>query len=237
MQVSNTLWVCLSIYLAYLVIMLLVINYMYKKFAFLNNPKIRNNPDLPAFERKDYKDWNRFHMFIGAALLFPIRVVTLIGISVLLYIFFLIITLCFCTCDPLKIKSSVYMNLIHFLKRFLARMNLFIFGYYWINYKEIEPAPKDTLYFNNYGENKYSTVIMNHVHFVDGFFLSLLKNPVCFIANSKVKSMPVVGFLIKCCQSIFVDRSSKESKARALVMLKERVPKIKNNPGSKFCLS
>ena len=214
--------------------MLFYIYYLFKKLSFLQRHEITDNIHLPAFERKDYKNWNKFYFYLGAILLLPIRCFLMIIIFTFACIFCILIYLLFCRCKKNAKPSKAYVKIVSFFSRVFSRLILFTFGFYWISHKEIIPNEEDTRYFYDYGENRYSTIISNHVNFTDPFYFLSSAFESCFISNIKVKDIFVIGFLSKVLQTIFVDRSSSESKLKCIEDLKERVKIVKKNPECKY---
>lgn len=234
MAVSVTGWVFLGVYLVYCLFMAFYVVHFHKKLRFLQRHEICDNIHLPAFQRKDYRNWNRFYFFLGAVLLLPIRLLALLTLLLMYYLIMRLLTLLFCYCDFSKKQSKAFIRISAFIARVIGRSMMFCFGFYWISEEEVVADQEDTRYFYDYGEVDYSVVISNHVHFFDSLYFLASKVQASFIANIKVKSMPLVGFLLTIMQTIFVDRSNPESRKKCILDLKQRIQKIKASPESIF---
>ena len=230
MAISTAAWVALGLYLAYCLAMLLFVLYFHRKMRFLLRHEITQNVHLPAFQRNDYPRWNRLYFFLGAVTLLPVRVFCLLVVIGLFYLIIKVLPWLFCLCDLSQKQSRAFICIVSFIARVVNRLVLFFFGFYWIQEEELEADEEDARYFYNFGENSYSTVIANHVHFLDGVFFCASSVRPCFIANISVKSYPVMGFICQVFQTIFVDRSDQESKIQAVRDLQSRIQRIKKDP-------
>ena len=114
------------------------------------------------------------------------------------------------------------------------RIILFLWGYFYIQYKKQEIDISLYPYFELIDDVKEATVICNHTAFVDIMFFLAQSRPVCFISNEAVKNYPFVGIIAKTIQCVFVNRISKESRAKCFEDLKERVKNAQENPKSRF---
>lgn len=222
--------VLLSLYGAYALWALVYVCYLYKKLSFLSHSQITSNPKYPALNRTDYQHWNRFHFFLGAAIVFPIRIIMLM-VVVIPVVLILRLCGCFC-CVDISGKGPRKGCMLWFFTKLIqcaARMCLFIMGFYWITTKKIKPQLENVEGLDDWGNWPQAVMIGNHVTYTDGFF-HVYNGPNSFIAGHQLKEFPMFGFICKVIQFIFVDTRSKESRAKTFTMLEERIDNIGKNP-------
>lgn len=222
--------VLLSIYGAYALWALIYVCYLYKKLSFLSHPKITSNPDFPAFNRTDYQYWNRFHFFLGAAILLPIRVILLLVVVVPIA---MILRLCGLLCcvdmSGKGPRKGCLISMFSKIIQWAARLCMFIMGFYWITNKTAKPKLENLEGLDNFGKNPQAVMIGNHITYIDGFY-HVYSGPRSFIVGQEVKGFPLFGFICRVIQFIFVNQRDKESRARTFEVLEERIDNIGKNP-------
>uniref|UniRef100_A0A1J3DPJ0 Lysophospholipid acyltransferase LPEAT1 n=1 Tax=Noccaea caerulescens TaxID=107243 RepID=A0A1J3DPJ0_NOCCA len=98
--------------------------------------------------------------------------------------------------------------------RFLSRVLLFVFGFYWIH--ESRPDPKTTSSeIDQKGEEvaeeepeRPGVIVSNHVSYLDILYHMSASFP-SFVAKRSVGKLPLVGLISKCLGCVFVQREAK----------------------------
>ncbi|CAA7039378.1 unnamed protein product [Microthlaspi erraticum] len=98
--------------------------------------------------------------------------------------------------------------------RFLSRVLLFVFGFYWIH--ESRPDPKATSSeIDQKGEEvaeeepeRPGVIVSNHVSYLDILYHMSASFP-SFVAKRSVGKLPLVGLISKCLGCVFVQREAK----------------------------
>lgn len=222
--------VLLSLYGLYLLWALIYVCYIYKKLAFLKSPEITSNSKYPGFNRIDYQYWNRFHFFIGTAILLPIRISLLIAL--VLPIFLVIRLSSLICCVDTSGRGPRKGCIIAFITKFIqwaSRLCLFIMGFYWITFKKKKPNPENLEGLDDYGNWPQAILIGNHVTYTEAFY-HIFRGPNSFIAGQEAKNFPMFGFIIRVIQFIFVNTKDKESRSKTFELMEERIDNIGKNP-------
>ncbi|CAI0558800.1 unnamed protein product [Linum tenue] len=107
--------------------------------------------------------------------------------------------------------------------RFLSRVMLFVFGFYWISesFRDLEqeqspPQGKSSSEDQNEGKNQLQrperpgATVCNHVSYVDILY-HMSSSFSSFVAKRSVAKLPLVGLISKCLGCVFVQRESKSS--------------------------
>lgn len=147
---------------------------------------------------------------IFGIVLVPVRVVLMLLTLILLLIYLELAVLGADTTIPL---SDMRRRCLVTPIKVASRCLLFIYGFYWISEKYIEPLPEDK------GKPRASAVIANHSGYMEILFMAA-RTGCCFVAKAALAKMPLYGTLMRCSQCIFVDRGSGKSHASA--QIKER---------------
>ena len=232
----STAWlILLSVYALYAIFLVFYILNLFKRMSFLNDDKIKFNDDLPGFTRKDFSKWSRFHFYVGALILLPIRSLMIFPTILFTYIILKVLSLLFCTFNYKGKLNPCFKFLCTLVVTCACRFILFASGFYWISYNRKTPQAINSLYFENLGEVKHANIICNHTSWIDIFFFLSQPKSVGFISNKQVKDYFLIGTIAQIIQCVFVDRKNSESRKKCFVDLKNRTKNIKSSPkGSVF---
>lgn len=73
-----------------------------------------------------------------------------------------------------------------------------------------------------FADNKYATVISNHIGWIDIFYLAYLTNS-AFVAKASVRKAPIVGPICELINTVFIDRGGdKEARDKAVKAIEAR---------------
>ncbi|GAB2291315.1 Lysophospholipid acyltransferase lpeat1 [Dionaea muscipula] len=165
-------------------------------------------------------------LFLGLAFvtLLPLRIVLAFGT---LFVYYVICRVCTLFMSPNREgdQQEDYAHLRGFRRhiivhsgRFLSRLILFSFGFYWIpvRYRDnnLQSADKsgDENKNNDLAEQpkRPGAIISNHVSYLDILYHMSSSFP-SFVAKRSVAKLPLVGIISKCLGCVFVRRESKSS--------------------------
>ncbi|KAG0495407.1 hypothetical protein HPP92_000098 [Vanilla planifolia] len=174
-----------------------------------------------AFVRKDvYGIMGRGELPTLEKVILGIAVVTLVPIRVAMGIFLLVVyyVICrFCTLFSTPNREDEQEDYAHMTGwrrevvvrcgRFLSRVMLFNFGFYWIRethlsedeHREISDESK-----------RPGVIVSNHVSYLDILYHMSSSFP-SFVAKRSVAKLPLVGIISKCLGCVYVQRESKSS--------------------------
>ncbi|KAF4363264.1 hypothetical protein G4B88_016075 [Cannabis sativa] len=151
--------------------------------------------------------------------LVPIRLV--VGMTVLM-LYYLICWTCTLSLAPNRNEDEEeledYAHLCEWRRdvivscgRFLSRVMLVVFGFYWINETS---DPESNIENGNRDQSERlirpGAIISNHVSYVDILYHMSSSFP-SFVAKRSVSRLPLVGLISKCLGCVFVQRESKSS--------------------------
>ena len=99
--------------------------------------------------------------------------------------------------------------------RVLARLNLFCLGFHWITV--IDRRSK----LERQKGHCARIMVANHVTFLDGMLFTYLEMPSIAVTQF-VAHMPIVGTMIRACQPLLVDNTTREGRRKAKRDLRDR---------------
>lgn len=111
--------------------------------------------------------------------------------------------------------------------RFLSRVMLFVFGFYWIKetYRILDSKSSDEAE----ESGRPGAIISNHVSYVDILYHMSSSFP-SFVAKRSVAKLPLVGLISKCLGCVYVQRESKSSDFKGVAaVVTERVREAHEN--------
>jgi len=163
--------------------------------------------------------YEKMKIVFGSIILAPLRVLFLI--PVVLGIMFLL------SLKNLTSSRSGYRP-VHWFRnialivpaRILARLVLFIAGFYWIKRGGLPPNSQDAPII----------VVAQHSNLMD-VIACFVFHGATFVAKSEVQQVPVIGFWSKAIQCLFIERRSKESRSRCVREIKDRTRSYFSEPG------
>ncbi|GLU04405.1 hypothetical protein SLE2022_215550 [Rubroshorea leprosula] len=174
-------------------------------------------------------------LLLGIALLtlLPIRIILAMTILVLYYLICRICTL-FSTPNR-EDEQEDYAHLRGWRRavivhsgRFLARLMLFVFGFYWISSDDKSTSEKQSQDQSEEAERP-GAIICNHVSYIDILY-HMSSSFSSFVAKRSVAKLPFVGLISKCLGCIFVQRESKSSHFKGVSgVVTERVREAHRN--------
>lgn len=99
--------------------------------------------------------------------------------------------------------------------RFLSRVMLFVFGFYWISETSRVNEEGHLINENESSDHteeleRYGAIISNHVSYIDILYHMSSSFP-SFVAKRSVSKLPLVGLISKCLGCVFVQRELKSS--------------------------
>ncbi|GLU04403.1 hypothetical protein SLE2022_215530 [Rubroshorea leprosula] len=153
-------------------------------------------------------------LVIALLTLLPIRIILAMTILVLYYLICRICTLFSMPNREDEQGDSAHLRgwrravIVH-SGRFLARLMLFVFGFYWISSADKSTSENQTQYQSEEAERP-GAIICNHVSCIDILY-HMSSSFSSFVANRSVAKLPFVGLISKCLGCIFVQRESKSS--------------------------
>ncbi|XP_073150964.1 lysophospholipid acyltransferase LPEAT1-like isoform X3 [Henckelia pumila] len=158
---------------------------------------------------------------VGLLFLVPTRVA--MGSSILV-IYYVICRLCTAFCFPNREDGREdYAHMRGWQRvvivrsgRFLARLSLFVFGFYFIREadlsKEVDGQLNDEPAFMDQTEEleRPGAIVSNHVSYIDILYHMSSSFP-SFVAKRSVAELPLVGLISKCLGCVYVHRGLKSS--------------------------
>lgn len=219
------------LFLLYAFKMIKFINSAFEKYENMHklcNTLSTEDPFFP-FSRSDFPHWSKLKFYLGAIFLLPIRLI--LSIFCLLFCFFFV-KLVLLNADLDKPIIGFRKYFLKFFVSYTCRFLLFIAGIYRIRILEEKIENYMPNYRPNLNSNSQAPIIVsNHVSWIDTlFYLSSTFFP-SFVAKEEVSFMPIVGYIAKTIQVLFVDRESRGDKDLILKKIKERCMKIKQQEG------
>ncbi|XP_076895300.1 lysophospholipid acyltransferase LPEAT1-like [Bidens hawaiensis] len=184
----------------------------------------------PAFVRRDsYGTMGRgplpwtqkILLFIALITLFPLRLLFSALVVLLYYLICKACTLFLAPNQQHEQEDYAHIggwrrNVIFWFGRVLARLLLFVFGFYWIT--ETYRNPDIDSKFNNEVDasgkseevERPGAIISNHVSHLDILYHMSSSFP-SFVAKRSVGKLPLIGLISKCLGCIYVQRESKSA--------------------------
>ncbi|GMH84187.1 hypothetical protein TL16_g09844 [Triparma laevis f. inornata] len=147
-----------------------------------------------VFGREPLTTFGTVKMYLGFAIIVPIRLALLIPFHLIMC---MLIMLCLLGAEPggaVGCRRTVF----EYLAYIWQRGNLFLFGFYWIPSKGKQTMP----------ENESCVVIGNHCSWMEVGFMFAKYCP-SFVGKSSLKSIPVIGSIAVANKTIFIDRLAK----------------------------
>ncbi|KAK8928828.1 Lysophospholipid acyltransferase LPEAT1 [Platanthera zijinensis] len=195
-----------------------------------------------AYVRKDaFGIMGRGELTMADKFLLGIAMVTLVPIRVVVGIFLLLVyyLICrFCTAFSVPNREEEQEDYAHMTGwrreivvrcgRFLSRVMLFNFGFYWIKETRLQSAEDENT--AKIDESKGAGVIVsNHVSYLDILYHMSSSFP-SFVAKRSVARLPLVGIISKCLGCVFVQRESKASDFKGVSgVVTERIQEAHQN--------
>ncbi len=155
------------------------------------------------FIKTNDKKWSKYELI-------KTFLMTITGISIarfIMFSFFLGLLL-----SSLTITHSFFNKNgeICFSNKILARICLFILGYYYINEKFLDNEYNICEYFTYYnGQDKPKMITYNHVSILDSLYF-LSRGNYYFLVTSDLLGYPILGNVLKTIKAIFVPRNKEE---------------------------
>ncbi|KAF5747097.1 lysophospholipid acyltransferase LPEAT1 isoform X2 [Tripterygium wilfordii] len=180
---------------------------------------------------------------VACVTLVPIRVI--VGMSLLVFYYF-ICWICTLFSSPNRDgEQEDYAHMEGWRRavivscgRFLARVLLFVFGFYWIRETYGNPeASQDKPSSPNEEEGKDQSehperpgaIVSNHVSYLDILYHLSSSFP-SFVAKRSVAKLPLVGLISKCLGCVYVQRESKSSDFKGVAgVVTERIREAHQN--------
>ncbi|KAM7278705.1 hypothetical protein ACFE04_005839 [Oxalis oulophora] len=112
--------------------------------------------------------------------------------------------------------------------RFLARLMLFVFGFYYIHEKSILSTRDD----DGQKHDTPGAIISNHVSYVDILY-HMSTSFASFVAKRSVAKLPLVGIISKCLGCVYVQRESKSSDFKGVAgVVTQRIEEAHKDPSA-----
>ncbi|GKV04803.1 hypothetical protein SLEP1_g16910 [Rubroshorea leprosula] len=172
-------------------------------------------------------------LVIALLTLLPIRIILAMTILVLYYLICRICTLFSMPNREDEQGDSAHLRgwrravIVH-SGRFLARLMLFVFGFYWISSDDKSTSENQSQDQSEEVERP-GAIICNHVSYIDILY-HMSSSFSSFVANRSVAKLPFVGLISKCLGCIFVQRESKSSDFKGVSgVVAERVREAHQN--------
>ena len=219
------MFICFYFFLAYRIVK--IVGSQLKKYAKFNEVCESRTEQFFPFVRFDYPYWSKYKLYLGAIFLVPWRLILIICCVVSC---FFTVKISLIGANLNKPILGIRRKMIHLFSSTLCRSILFIAGIYKINVVR----EKIEKYIPNYQtkdkNQKAPMVICNHVSWVDTLCMISILCP-SFVAKEEVSHIPVVGFVAKALQALFVDRESRSDKDLIMKKIQERCTLFKNCDG------
>lgn len=125
-------------------------------------------------------------------------------------------------------QSKIFMFIQRQIFIVVSRFCLFCIGLSPTKKKQqVSDFLSDYVKYEKMQKNKLAPIIIsNHCTIADYLFFLHLKRPAGFLADAKIKNMPLYGKLSQTMQGIYLDRGSNNSKDQALEAIMNRVKNI-----------
>ncbi|KAL7207778.1 hypothetical protein ACSBR1_029680 [Camellia fascicularis] len=179
----------------------------------------------------------KFLLGIALLTLVPIRVVVSLTILVVYYLICRVCTL-FSAPNREKEDQEDYAHMGGWRRavivrsgRFLARVMLFVLGFYWINetYRNLDIDSETECNDLSEEPKRPGAIISNHISYLDILYHMSSFFP-SFVAKRSVAKLPLVGLISKCLGCVFVQRESKSSDFKGVsAVVNERVREAHQN--------
>jgi Ca2+-binding EF-hand superfamily protein/1-acyl-sn-glycerol-3-phosphate acyltransferase len=158
--------------------------------------------------------WFNFKLVVGGLFLFPIRLALSLGVMAL--ISGLVWVICLNMPADKTVPFPPWRLRLLAVLRWLIRLFLFIFGFYYIEEKG-RPDPRAPV------------IVAKHVSYWETIYFAARLNisPVSAAGNST----GIIGKALRVLQAVLVDRSSESSRAAALTGIIDRVKLFQEHPG------
>ena len=188
---------------------LAIFEYAYWLSRRLRDVDENRDSKFPAMRRTDIRKWRRWKFWPFAMTLLPIRIFLLIFLGVSIVTKSKILA---CGHDFNKgpLKAGFLKVLLYKWIRLSAWAILIVCGMF-VNRKKMPRVDYSKYLGPDYRENmrpikKFSTVISNHVSWLDSHVIFLFFN-VAFTLDKGFETMPIMSGTAKCLDSIFVPRA------------------------------
>ncbi|XP_072979127.1 lysophospholipid acyltransferase LPEAT1-like [Typha angustifolia] len=189
-----------------------------------------------------YGDMGRGELPFSEKLLLGIALVTLVPIRVavgvmILIVYYLICRTCTLFSDPnLEDGQEDYAHMVEWRRRvvvrcgrFLSRVMLFLFGFYWIHdyYRILNTEDGYAKQFVD--SERPGAIVSNHVSYLDILYHMSSSFP-SFVAKRPVARLPLVGLISKCLGCVYVRRESRASDFKGVSgLVTERIQEAHQN--------
>ncbi|XP_072982514.1 lysophospholipid acyltransferase LPEAT1-like isoform X2 [Typha latifolia] len=171
---------------------------------------------------------------IALATLVPIRVA--VGVMILI-LYYLICRICTLFSEPnLEDGQEDYAHMVEWRRRvvvrcgrFLSRVMLFLFGFYWIHdyYRILNTEDGYAKQFVD--SERPGAIVSNHVSYLDILYHMSSSFP-SFVAKRPVARLPLVGLISKCLGCVYVRRESRGSDFKGVSgLVTERIQEAHQN--------
>ncbi|KAL6504399.1 Lysophospholipid acyltransferase lpeat1 [Orobanche gracilis] len=186
--------------------------------------------ELPCVEK--------FLLGVALMVLVPIRVMA--GITVLV-VYYVICRVCtaFLASNRDEVEQEDYAHIGGWRRavivasgRFLSRVMLFVFGFYWIC-ENSKCTEVDAQLSRELGQSEEvgrpGVIISNHVSYIDILYHMSSSFP-SFVAKRSVAKLPLVGLISKCLGCVYVQRELKSSDSKGVsAVITERIREAHQN--------
>lgn len=195
------------------------------EFLYKDDPEFAKNYE--PFRRKDIQGWNKVEIVLGAIFLLPYRFAMTIFTMVLCGIFCFFLTL-----GTNLEKELPYWRrlLIRAVTATTARILLYSCGVFYLERKYHKITDFDPTYPKEFLDRKPTTqipiAVSNHITYFDIYYYLLCRHNPCFLAMSGIKSWPIIGWVARCRQAVFVNREDRSAKDAVIDLIKTRVHDI-----------
>lgn len=188
----------------------------YEKYHEITSEK---QEKFKPFIRNDYPKWSKIKFYLVAIFMMPLR---FCGIFCSVVFLFLCLKIAFFRADLKRVDFGFRRKIVKHLAFISCRAILLFAGFY-----KIETIPeKLENYIPNYvtqeKNGKAPIIVCNHVSWVDTICMMASSFCPSFLAKEEISHMPIVGFVAKTLQALFVDRDSRSDKDLILQKIGER---------------
>lgn len=179
------------------------------------------------FRRKDIRNWNLYEIYFCAIFLLPYRFAANMILLVILGVLCKALTF---GVDLNKEMSLWRRLMIRGVTAGLTRLMLYCCGVYHIERKyhkitDFDPTyPKELLK----RKERAPIVVSNHISFLDVFYFAVCRHNPCFMAKREIADWPIIGWIVRCKQGVFVKREDRTNKDAVLAGIKERVRQVQS---------
>lgn len=151
--------------------------------------------------------------FVFGIVLVPVRIVLMVATLLLLWCW---LELAIIGADTTKPMAAWRRNIMRGPIKLASRTLMFICGFYWVNDTYITLP-------GNKKRPRASIVISNHTGYMEILYTAA-RYGCCFVAKSVLAKQPIMGTIMKCAQTIFVDRASGKSHAGDQIIERAKHP-------------